>query len=120
MWQDVVKASGAAEYQDPHLADHATGQALTTNRAVIKYDHDQEIVGRGRPVLHPTATALAGTVDEVSIKDCLDDSRWLQYRSSGALLNDMPGGRHRVAATVFFAGGEWRVSYLAVGGVGTC
>jgi hypothetical protein len=122
MWADMVDASTTSDYQSPRLAQHAASQALLLLYDTLLADHRAGIVAHGQPTLHPTATGMTPAVDPVavSIVDCVDDSRWLDYTTSGQLKNNVPGGKHHTTATVGYLNGGWRVTTLQVGRVGTC
>ena len=67
-------------------------------------------------------TSLSPATDptEATITDCFDDTHWLEYKTSGGLVNNTPGGHHATTAVVQESGGVWKVSALVVQAVGTC
>ncbi|MEU5308788.1 hypothetical protein [Streptomyces sp. NPDC021562] len=73
---------------------------------------------KGQPKFAPVVTKARDST--VIIQDCADDSRWLQYTEDGALEDNVPGGHHRVDATVSKHGGRWLVESLYIDEVGTC
>jgi hypothetical protein len=122
MWDDVVAAATTADFQSPRLADHAASQALLLLSGSLRKANQQSLVIRGKPTLSPHVTAVAPSTRPVavSILDCVDDSRWLNYTRDGRLQNKAPGGKHRTTATVGLLGGQWLVTRLQIGEVGTC
>src|SRR4051812_35228541 len=122
MWQDMVIADETADFQSPALAHHASGDALSL---LVKglYDAKQRgVVVKGQPVMRPQVTSLTPPQNptEVDVVDCFDDSRWLEYKPSGELADNTPGGRRHVEAIVMLNGGVWKVDKLAVNAEGTC
>ena len=119
MWMDMAAAAKTANYQDPVLANHASGAALSTLvRGLYSYRH-QGLVIMGTLVTHPRVTALSPTAD-ASVIDCIDDTHWLVYKKTGGLENNVPGGRRRVTATLAQLGGVWKVTVLDSGAEGSC
>ena len=119
MWKDVAEAITTDDYQASYLSDHLARQALVTITDNMAADKKQGIVGRGAPVLHPVVTSA--TASTVAITDCLSDQAWLEVRAStGALVNDVPGGFRSTTATVTDENGIWKVTQLNTGAEGTC
>ncbi|MGH4029357.1 hypothetical protein ACQB60_10525 [Actinomycetota bacterium Odt1-20B] len=114
----MVAVSRDSDPKDPRLDDHAGEGALGLLRHTVQANKKQGVVVQGKPSFEPTVTKR--TVNEVVILDCVDDSRWLQYTKDGALKNNVPGGHHRVDATVRHQHGRWVVEKLYVDEVGTC
>jgi hypothetical protein len=115
----------AARTSDPGAAtlrQYAQGAALTTVTSMLFGNQRDQKVVRGelgtnpmvvqsRPVAEPT---------EVLIRDCLDDSHWLEYRASGELWDDKPGGRRQMQATVTKSDTGWKVAAYSMGAYGGC
>jgi hypothetical protein len=123
MWQDMAAVSETADYQSPRLAQHAAGDALSQLVRGVYANKQHGIIAKGEPVTNPKVTSVnpSDVPTSVGIGDCFDDSHWLNYiASTGALQNDVPGGKHATTATVSQSGGSWKVTELAVGAVGTC
>jgi hypothetical protein len=119
MWKDVAEADNTADYQAPYLSDHLAGHALLTITDNMKVEKNEGIVVHGAPVLHPVATSVSTAT--VAISDCLSDVSWLEYKAStGALLNDIPGGFRATTATVTDQNGIWKVTQINTGAEGTC
>ncbi|MGW1528443.1 hypothetical protein [Streptomyces sp. NPDC002159] len=118
MWDDVVVAARTSNDERSRLDDHAEGGALELLRHMIRENEKQEVVTKGRPSFAPEVTKTGTSA--VVIQDCADGSRWLQYAKDGSLKDDVPGGRHRVDATVRKRGDRWLVESLYIGEVGTC
>lgn len=124
MWQDMAKAATTADWEDPALAHHATGAALSVISRGLYADHLNGLVARGKPKDHPVVTSADPPTDPttVMISDCGDSTHWLQYRKdTGKLADNVPGGRQAITAEVKKQGdGTWKVTRFAVEGVGSC
>ncbi|MFE0178021.1 hypothetical protein ACFWZ2_37500 [Streptomyces sp. NPDC059002] len=118
MWKSVVAAARVSDPGHARLDDHARGEALGVLRFMMRENKKQGVSVRGDLRIDPGVAKR--TVDEVVIGDCIDDSRWLQYGKDGVLKNDVPGGHHRVDATVRRQHGQWNVEKLYIDEVGTC
>ncbi|WP_157856317.1 hypothetical protein [Actinacidiphila yeochonensis] len=118
MMNDLVVVSRNPNENDPRLRDHASAGALMLLRYIMEADRQKDVVGRGTPVVDPTIVKSAAT--QAVIRDCIDDTQWLLYTRDGELENDVPGGRHRVDATLEVRAGAWRVVRLYFDQVGTC
>jgi hypothetical protein len=122
MWADMATAGLTADYQSPQLAEHATGNALSLLSRSLYTDKRQGLVVKGTQAMNPRALSAlpTGAPTTVTLSDCLDDRKWLNYRKNGALENNVPGGLHYTTATVIEMRGEWKVSVVLIRGVGTC
>lgn len=122
MWHAFVHASHTSNPQDPQLPRYTSGNALKIITADLSKSRRSHQIGKGNVALHPTVTGArpASAPTEVEIRDCLDDSNWLEYKESGGLVDDVPGGKHRVEAVVTSKSGTWTVTAFALHGVGTC
>jgi hypothetical protein len=122
MYTDWASAAATSNYQDPALAHHASGSALSKITRALYIDKTEGTVGKGQPVINPAVSHLvsADNPTQVVINDCFDDSNWLQYTTDGHLYNNVPGGRHKTQALVVETGSSWKVDQLAVQAVGTC
>jgi hypothetical protein len=122
MWQAMVDAGRTADYRSPALGRHATGQAQALLVSGLYDAHRQGVVIKGEPKMQPKVTALkpAETSQAAEIVDCLDARNWLNFKRSGDLRDQTPGGRHRVTATVGHLSSGWKVTRLRVQDVGTC
>ena len=56
----------------------------------------------------------------VTVTGCVDGTHWQLYNSKGQLVDSGPSGRRATSAQVDRSGGVWKVSSLAIQGVGTC
>ena len=54
----------------------------------------------GRPIASVHAGGRAASASEATILDCVDDTNWLEYKTSGERWDNKPGGKHRTTATV--------------------
>ncbi|ASO21594.1 hypothetical protein FHR81_003238 [Actinoalloteichus hoggarensis] len=123
MWAAFVAAGTTANWQDPALAAHATGLALSTLTRGLYADAYNGLVTRGEPILDPVVSSVEPEDEPttVVVADCGDDSDWLKYTADGQLADDVPGGRREINAIVERqADGAWKVSDFGVHGVGTC
>ncbi|MFI7208442.1 hypothetical protein [Micromonospora aurantiaca (nom. illeg.)] len=123
MWQAYAKAGLAANPDEPELARHATGQALSTLKTgLAKLRKDGEVI-KGEYESDPHVVPASPSTEPVtvSVQDCLDTTRFLTYKAAtGALADDVPGGKRAVRATVVRDGDGWKVSSFGVQAVGTC
>jgi hypothetical protein len=122
MWADMVSAARTADYQDPVLADHATGAALSTLVQGLYSYRQQGLVIMGAPATHPTVTSVTPATDpiQVNVSDCFNDTHWLAYKATGGLENNVPGGHRQVTAVVTNSDGTWKVAQLDTGAEGSC
>ena len=122
MWSDMVTVSRTSDYKSPLLSQHATGSALSVLVQGLAKNQTLGIVTKGKPVLHPQVTSLTPAADptQATITDCFDSRRWLDYKTTGGLTNNTPGGQHATSAMVTDTGGIWKVTQLAVQAAGTC
>ena len=122
MWADLVVAARTSDFQSPLLSQHASGSALTLFVRGLARDQLHDIVTRGAPTLHPSVTSLVPPADptRATVRDCFDDTRWVEYTTSGAKAKNPPGGPRDTTATLVRSGGVWKVTDITVGAVGTC
>jgi hypothetical protein len=122
MWADMVIASRTSDYQSPLLPQHASGDALSLLIQGLAKNQEQGIVAKGQPVLHPVVTSLspANKPTKATISDCFNDTDWLEYKASGGLVNNIPGGNRATSAIVVDTDGVWKVTQLAVQTTSTC
>lgn len=123
-WAAVTSVASKADYQNPRLDDHMTGQALSQASSTIYVDTNvDQAVSKGAPVLHPTVGELipANSPTQIVVNDCVDTSSWLMWTSDGKhLYNNTPGGRRKTQSLVAYADGAWKVSQMYMQSVGTC
>ncbi len=123
MWKEMQVAGVTANWQDPRLARYASGTALNTLVTGLHNARNAGLVIKGTLVIHPQVISEqpAANPDQVVIRDCIDDSHWLNYyAATGKLQNNVPGGHRLTEAVVTNVAGEWTVSRLAVHAEGTC
>ncbi len=122
MWQDMVAAARTADYKSPLLAQHAAKAALSILVRGLYTDKRMGIVVKGQPVTNARVVGLSPSADptKASIVDCFDDRHWLNYKVTGGLQNNVPGGLHHTTATVSDINGVWKVTQLHVEATGTC
>ncbi len=123
MWNAYAAAGAVADPTHGDLALYATGDALEALTGALDGYRKKEHVMKGRPVMNPRVASRSpgNPTRQVEIKDCADSTDWLVYDKSGDLVNDVPGGRRSIGATVKdTGGGVWKVSLFGVREVGTC
>jgi hypothetical protein len=122
MWTAVVAASAVPDPDAPDLRKYASGQALKLIVGNLIVDRDQGKVVKGNVVTNPTVTALQAPdrPTQVTITDCVDATNWLEYKKSGGLWDNQPGGKHHNTATVTLTDGVWKVSSFTLEAKGTC
>jgi hypothetical protein len=122
MWADLVAAARTSDYRSQTLDDHATGSALTLFVQGLARDQLHHIVTKGHVVLDPAVTSVTPSTDpdRATVTDCVDDSQWIEYTTSGKRADNPAGGRRRATAVVTRRAGTWKVTQLTVGSVGTC
>jgi hypothetical protein len=122
MWQAFVVSARTSDYQPGPLQPYAEGTALTLLTHALYVNHQQNVVIRGAPVLHPQVTQMtpASSPDSARVIDCTDGRHWLEYSTSGRSVPGAPAGRHRVYAWLRLFSGVWKVTYVVVEKPGTC
>lgn len=122
MWADVIQAALTPDAEAPHLADHASDGALRLLQFGLERQRQEGVVTKGQPLFDPQVVSAqpAGQPTKYTLRDCVDDTHWLQYLKSGALKNDVPGGHRLNDATVELKNGVWKVTHLYVHQIGTC
>lgn len=122
MWEDMAVAARTADYQSPLLAQHAAGKALSILLQGLYTYKRQGLIIKGTPVAHPRVTSMSPSDQPTTadILDCFDDTHWLNYRATGGLEDNIPGGHRRVTAVVTRQPAGWKVMELSVGNEGTC
>lgn len=122
MWTALVDASKTSDPDAPDLRKYAQGQALKLIVSGLYANRTEGKVAKGHVVLHPQATQAtpAGDPTQVSVSDCVDATNWLEYKTSGELWNNVPGGKHQGSAVVTRTEGSWRVDSFSLKDKGTC
>ncbi|MCL7377017.1 hypothetical protein [Streptomyces sp. 35G-GA-8] len=87
-------------------------------RYMMTQDRRKGVVTKGP--LHLTPAVESSEATKSVIRDCVDATDWLHYTAAGKPENGVPGGHHRVDATVEQHGGVWKVERLYIDQVGTC
>jgi len=118
MWAAFVEAAKTSDPDAPDIRKYASDNALKLIVGGLVSNRAQGKVVKGNPVLNPKATTVSAT--EATILDCVDDTNWLEYKTSGELWDNKPGGKHRTTATVKAVNGTWKVSSFNLEGTGTC
>ncbi len=122
MWADLVTAATTSDYRSPLLSRHASGSALTIFVQGLARDQLAGIVTKGQPVLHPRVTSLTPSSEptHATVIDCFDDTRWIEYKVTGGLAKNAPGGRRATTAVLVMKDGVWKVTQITIGKTGTC
>lgn len=123
-WVAVESVPSKSDYQNPVLAHHMSGQALSSATESIYVNTSVKgAVSKGVPVLNPAIGELvpAGSPTQVVVNDCVDTSSWLLWTADGKhLFNDVPGGRQKTQALIALVGGTWKMTQLHMQKIGTC
>jgi hypothetical protein len=123
MIADWVAAGLTANYQDPALAHHMSGSALSQVTRHLYVEKTEGVVVRGTPQLLDVSFGQmvpASNPTEIVINSCFSDASWLEYTTDGHLYNNIPGGRRKTQVLVVAQNGTWKVDQLAMNAVGTC
>lgn len=118
-----VAASNAGTSDVTELAKYSTGSALQRLSSGLADNKAKRLHTQGTPGIDPPrVTEIAPATDPTSVvvAGCLDDTHWLLYKDNGQLVNSTPGGRRSTSAQIDRSGGTWKVSSLAIQGVGSC
>jgi predicted lipid-binding transport protein (Tim44 family) len=116
-------ASNSGTADTTELAKYATGSALQVLSNGLADNKAKGLHTQGTPVIDPPhVTEIAPTNDPtmVTVAGCVDGTHWQLYNSSGQLVDSGPSGRRATSAQIDRSGGVWKVSSLAIQGVGTC
>lgn len=122
MWDAWVESGKTSNPDAPALRAHTSGDALKLIvKELVTNQHNQH-VSLGNVVLNPRVSAVKPpeAPTEATVNDCVDTSNWLNYKAAGGLVDDVPGGRQVMTATVSLTDGAWKVSAFKLGRVGTC
>lgn len=118
MWDDTVAAARTSDVDHPRLDDHAEGDALALLKFVMQGHAEEGQVARGAP--RHDVEVVESETDRRELRDCMDDREWLMYDRGGELVNDTPGSRGLVDATVERQRRQWVVTDLVMHGAATC
>ncbi len=122
MWDAYVEAAKTSDPDAPDLRRYASDNALKLIVSALVTNREDKKIILGDLKIDPKMAAVKASENPptATVTDCVDDTKWLVHKSSGELLNDVPGGRHRTTATVKLVDGEWKVSQFTLEGSGTC
>lgn len=123
-WTAVEAPASKADYQNPRLNNHLSGDAYTQiyNDVFINTNVNGVSV-RGAPVLlHPNVvnSTPSGNPFQVLVADCVQTSTWTPVNAAGKPDAGSPGGRQLTQALVANLGGTWKVSDLIMMEPGSC
>jgi hypothetical protein len=118
----MAAAARTADYKSPLLPQHSAKAALSLLVRGLYTDKRLGIVVKGHPVTHARVVSVSPSSNPTTahIVDCFDDTHWLNYKVTGGLQNNVPGGLHHTTATVTDIDGAWKVTELHVEASGTC
>ncbi len=122
MWNAFVEAGKTADPDAPAIRTYASDDALKLIVGALATDRHQGKIIKGDLRIDPHVTELRppDTPTEATVLDCVDSTNWLEYKTSGELWDNEPGGKHRTTATVSNTGGTWKVSRFTLEVRGTC
>ncbi|MEV8504484.1 hypothetical protein AB0368_06585 [Actinoplanes sp. NPDC051475] len=118
-WVDAAKV---ADPDAKALRTYGQGDALKTVVSAMFANRMEKKVVLGEPVLDPKPVKVEPTraPTRVTLLDCMDDTKWLEYKASGELWDDVPGGRRKVYIMVVKSGDGWKVDILGADVMGSC
>jgi hypothetical protein len=122
MWDAFVAAGKVSDPDAPDVRKYASDQALRLIVNALYTNHEQKKVIRGDLKIDPKVTALSPSANPMTatISDCVNSEKWLVYKASGGLVDNVPGGKHSTTATVKQTDGVWKVSSFILKEAGTC
>lgn len=123
MWRAFVEAGKTSDAESTDLRTYASGNALKLIVSSLYTNKELGKVTKGDVVLQPKVVKSTPDVapTALTIEDCVDSTRWLEYKASGGLWDNKPGGKHRNTAIVKKQqDGTWKVDAFALRESGTC
>ncbi|MBT8228536.1 MAG: hypothetical protein HKP61_00915 [Dactylosporangium sp.] len=122
MWDAWVEAGKTSNPDAPTLRAYTSGDALKLIVSALATNQHNQQVSLGNVVLAPKVSEVKPpeAPTEATVKDCVNTENWLNYQASGGLVDNVPGGKRLMTATVSAADGTWKVSAFQLGRVGTC
>jgi hypothetical protein len=118
-----VAASNSGTTDTTELAEYAAGGALQTLANGLSDNKSNGVKTQGTPGIEPpriTEISPANDPTNVTVTGCVDGTHWLLYKYNGQLADNTPSGRRRTSARIDKTDGAWKVTSLAIQGVGTC
>jgi hypothetical protein len=118
-----VAASNSGSTDTREMAKYATGSALDLLAQGLTDNKKQGVKTAGQPgVSQPKVVKADPTANpiKVDVTGCVDDTNWKFYKYDGKPADNTPSGRRATNAEITNVGGTWRVTLLAIRGVGTC
>jgi hypothetical protein len=122
MWSAFAEAATTSNPDAPDVRQFASHDALKLITNALYVNRFNGKVTLGVVALDPKTTAATpeGNPTQVTVTDCVNDEKWLEYWAAGGLVDDTPGGKHDTTATVVKTEDGWRVSAFTLRGAGTC
>jgi hypothetical protein len=115
-WQALLHAHAAGAPNDPLLAAHATGAALSEAVAGVQQNVAIGVRLRGSVRHRPSVRGIAGT--DAQLTDCLDLSRWRAYNARTGKPDRTVNTSRKFLATYTLSeqSGVWKVATVHEGG----
>jgi len=121
--QTAFAAAGQTSDPDyPDLRKYTTGAALDLFTTALAKRKKEGVLSRGETVNHAKVTAVspAKAPTKAVVEDCMDTSKTELYKANGGPVSQDKGGFRLALANLELANGSWKVTDLAVRGVGSC
>ncbi|GIE89740.1 hypothetical protein [Actinoplanes regularis] len=121
--QDAFAAASRTSDPDyPDLRKYTTGTALDLFTTALTKRKKQGVVTRGDTISHAKVTSVspAKAPTQAVIEDCMDTRKTALYKANGDPVSSEKGGFRLALADLKFTNGAWKVTALAVRGVGSC
>lgn len=115
-WDAYLAASNPMNPENPVLAEHATGPALSTVQKAFLAFKDAGKVIRGTLDLAPRVVSIDG--DTAVVRDCYGDGTGVYDAATGAREDTPSGKRHLATAMLHIESGTWKMFRLADEGLG--
>ncbi|MGI5213359.1 hypothetical protein [Plantactinospora sp. CA-290183] len=123
MWKAYIEAVRIPDPRYPDLARYSQGHALDLWVTGLTSAEEKGLVGQGDVTSNPAVTSVNpnATPPTVQIRDCVETSKSRLVKQDGSPYQDTPGGKRLTTATVAqISEGAWKVTQVAIHGVGTC
>ena len=121
--QAAFEVAGRTSDPDyPDLRKYTTGAALDLFTTALTKRKKQGVVTRGGTVSHAKVTSLSPPKSPTLavVQDCMDTRQTALYKTNGDPVPQDKGGFRLALADLKLADGAWKVTALAVRGVGSC
>lgn len=109
-WEDFFRAGDPPDPDAPFLADHRTGENLTSTRNGLAGFRSEGVVATGSFETGIVSVSVDG--DTASIEDCGLDLTELRSAATGAVVAAPPGERDGLDVELVREEGAWKVQRL--------